>query len=348
MTLEQYLKQYSDGYNHDNAYGEQCVDWFRGYCKLVLEISQPAGVKGAYQFWDNRNTDTSLKANFTAIENTATAIPQYGDVIIWKKALNGEFGHVAICIDKAATTSKFISSDQNWDGKSTQANQLATKPEKITHTYSYVAGFLRPKDQSKINGQTTTESTTMTDDQKARENGKHFLTRIAANINASPKDDFANMDTNGVDNIANEVNTAYKDKNSLATDISAKNLQISELQSDLTTEKSTVTEIQKTLGTQETLITKQVAQISTLTSQLEKKTADVEALQKSSLEDKQVLVATAKDTLDKQAKDYEKKITALELTVNQLKTNINTIEVEKDYSLKELLIKVWEKIWERI
>ncbi len=307
MTLEQYLKQYSDGYNHDATYGEQCVDWFRGYCKFVLEITQPAGVKGAYQFWDNRNSDAVLKANFDAIENTAMAIPQYGDVIIWKKALNGEFGHVAICIDKAATTSKFISSDQNWDGKSTQANQLATKPEKITHTYSYVAGFLRPKDQSKINGQTTTESTTMTDDQKARENGKHFLTRISANINASPKDDFANMDTNGVDNIANEVNTAYNDKNSLATAVNEKE-----------------------------------EEIKSLNTQVEQQKADFEALEKSSLEEKQILIAAAKDTLDKQAADCTKKITDLQLQLSSLATG------EKEYTLKELLTKIWEKIWERI
>lgn len=152
MTLKEFLANYSSGYDHDGAYGEQCVDWFRGYCSKVLEIGQPAGVKGAYQFWDNRDTDTILKNNFTPIANAATNCPQYGDVVIWKKALNGEFGHVAICIDTAATANKFISSDQNWNGQSTSKNKDSTNPTVVTHNYNYVAGWLRPKDQNKISG----------------------------------------------------------------------------------------------------------------------------------------------------------------------------------------------------
>ena len=179
------------------------------------------------------------------------------------------------------------------------------------------------------------ESTTMTDDQKARDNGNKFFANIKGNINAKETpQDLAVWVQNDIDNVSNEINQAYKDKNSLATDISAKNLQISELQSDLAVKEDSVSRC--------------VDEIQRMSKELEKKTADFEALQKSSLEEKQVLVATAKDTLDKQAKDYEKKITALELTITQLKTNINTIEVEKDYSLKELLIKIWEQIWKRI
>ncbi len=74
-------------------------------------------------------------------------------MIVWKKTLNGNFGHVAICVDKSATVNKFVSSDQNWDGKSNASNKASTRPQLITHNYNHVAGFLRPKDQSKITKQ---------------------------------------------------------------------------------------------------------------------------------------------------------------------------------------------------
>jgi hypothetical protein len=215
MTLEQYLKTYAQGYNHDNAFGEQCVDWFRGYCKFVLEIAQPAGVKGAYQFWDNRNSDAILKNNFDAIENTATTIPQYGDVVIWGIKLNGEFGHVAICVDKAATVGKFISSDQNWQGTSTQANQATTAPALVTHNYNYVVGFLRPKNQAKVLGSTSQESTTMT------ESAKKFYQKIKGNIRATGMSDDPNdWDQNTIDNVSKEINDTYSDKASLAAKLS--------------------------------------------------------------------------------------------------------------------------------
>lgn len=166
-----------------------------------------------------------------------------------------------------------------------------------------------------------TESTTM------NEQAKKFFAKIKGNINADVNDDPQNWSQNDIDNVSNEINTTYKDKTGLEKEVKQTNALIS--------------------GYLETVDNKN-REITTLTSQLEKKTADFGALQKSFLEEKQILVATAKETLDKQAKDYEKKITALELTITQLKTNINTIEVEKDYTLKELLIKVWEQIWSKI
>lgn len=63
-----------------------------------------------------------------------------GDVAIWSGTLNGGWGHIAICTGEG-NTSYFYSYDQNWSGKACT---------KVKHTYDHIAGFLRPKNQSKI------------------------------------------------------------------------------------------------------------------------------------------------------------------------------------------------------
>jgi len=159
MTLSEYIAKYRNtGIDYDKAYFFQCVDLFRGYCAEVLRISQPKGVTGAYQFWDNYTTDSALSNNFTRIANTADFTPQEGDVALWKKALNGSYGHVAIC-RSGSTTSVLKTYDQNWNGKA---------EPKITdenHTYSNFYGVLRPKQlptSSQGSGSTgTTERTDM-------------------------------------------------------------------------------------------------------------------------------------------------------------------------------------------
>lgn len=54
--------------------------------------------------------------------------------------MNGGWGHIAICTGEG-NTSYFYSYDQNWSGKACT---------KVKHTYDHIAGFLRPKNQSKI------------------------------------------------------------------------------------------------------------------------------------------------------------------------------------------------------
>jgi len=91
-----------------------------------------------------------------------------------------------------------------------------------------------------------TESTTMTDEQKGRENGNKFFANIKGNINAKETpQDLAVWVQNDIDNVSNEINQCYKDKISLDD------------------EKN-----------------KLENEVTTLTSQLEKKTADFEALEK--------------------------------------------------------------------
>lgn len=91
----------------DGAYAGQCVDLYRQYCKEVLAFPQSPPVRGAADIWD-----TYLKNCFTRYENTPTAVPQKGDVMLWNKNAGGGFGHVAVFISGDAN--KFKSFDQNW------------------------------------------------------------------------------------------------------------------------------------------------------------------------------------------------------------------------------------------
>ena len=141
MTLEQFIKKYlNKGVDFDGRYNAQCVDLFRAYVDEVLGYPQPKGVKGACQLWQNFNNDPNLKNYYQKIPNTASFIPQKGDIAIWKCTIGGGFGHVAICTGKG-NTSWFESFDQNW------------KPQKATlekHNYKNFYGVLRPKKNSAI------------------------------------------------------------------------------------------------------------------------------------------------------------------------------------------------------
>jgi hypothetical protein len=129
--------------DYDKAYGGQCVDLFRFYCKDVLGIEkQPAPVDGAAAFWENKEKDLVLKENFEAIENTPDAIPHYGDVIIWNRNKGKGYGHVAVFIH--GDVNSFTSFDENWP--------TVSKCTETEHDYANVIGWLRPKNQKGING----------------------------------------------------------------------------------------------------------------------------------------------------------------------------------------------------
>lgn len=143
MTYIEFRDKYlGKGIDYDGKYGYQCVDVYRMYCKEVLGVPQSPPVVGAKDIWDNY-----LTKYFTRIENTLTAVPKQGDVIIWSV---GTYGHIGIC--DSANKDSFISFEQNWthlDG--TGVTELRT------HQYKNVLGWLRPIISSDNN---------MTDEQK--------------------------------------------------------------------------------------------------------------------------------------------------------------------------------------
>ena len=132
MTLEQFVEKYNNKkVDFDGAYGGQCVDLYRQYVKECLNFPQSPSVVGAKDIWDSY-----LTSYFTRYNNSPTAVPKKGDIIIWGTKL-GEFGHIAIFLD--GTVTKFNSFDQNYPVGSACHIQ--------SHTYTGVLGWLRAKEQ---------------------------------------------------------------------------------------------------------------------------------------------------------------------------------------------------------
>jgi hypothetical protein len=130
MTTDEFFGKYDGkGIDFDGYYGFQCMDLYRQFVKEVLNLPQSPSVTGAVNVWD-----TFLQDKFDRIDNTITAVPIKGDIIIWSQGV-GQFGHIAICKDGDPV--KFTSFDQNWPVGSLCHFQ--------PHNYTNVLGWLRVK-----------------------------------------------------------------------------------------------------------------------------------------------------------------------------------------------------------
>lgn len=108
------------------------------YLDKVFGI-KPGSWGNAKDYYLNYNNNSTLKANFDRIANTATFVPQKGDICVWGEGL-GEYGHVSIATGDG-NTSKFTSHDLNWGSKYVKL---------VEHNYKGFLGVLRAKDQSKL------------------------------------------------------------------------------------------------------------------------------------------------------------------------------------------------------
>ena len=144
--------------DYDGVAGCQCIDLCKYYLKEVFDLE--SGAWGdAHCWYENYNNIPTLKNNFTRIANTPSFVPKKGDIMVWGSNLSSSgHGHVALC-DGKGDTNYFYSYDNNWTG-----NHDATT--RIKHDYRAVLGVLRPKDQSKINGESKKEDTKKDDTKK--------------------------------------------------------------------------------------------------------------------------------------------------------------------------------------
>lgn len=135
MSPQQYFDTYHDEsllYNtKDPTLRGQCV---QAVCFYVVANGKPV-------LWDDAVywfTMHMFPNDYDYIENTAGAVPQAGDVIIWGSTLpgSGGAGHIAVVLQVLPGTGTFISVDQNWGGKTVH---------KVTHNYDYVVGWIRFK-----------------------------------------------------------------------------------------------------------------------------------------------------------------------------------------------------------
>lgn len=136
MLLEEFVEKYlGKKVDVDGAYGGQCVDLFRQYVEEVLELPQPAPVKGAKLFWEGFDVDKNLYTYWDRISNSPFGVPEPGDCVIWNGNAGGGYGHVSIFLEGGLMG--FKSFDQNWP-----TLDVCTITD---HNYKNVYGWLRPK-----------------------------------------------------------------------------------------------------------------------------------------------------------------------------------------------------------
>ena len=88
MTLKRFIVTYNGKkVDFDNAYGYQCVDLFRQYCKDVLNVEQCPSVEGAKDLFEKHG---SLK------QTTGSYAP--GDVLIYDATKSNPYGHVCMLV----------------------------------------------------------------------------------------------------------------------------------------------------------------------------------------------------------------------------------------------------------
>ena len=137
MTFDEFIKKnLGKGLDYDGVWSGQCVDLYRFYVRDVLGFEQSVPVGGAADIWH-----TAQEKYYNFIKNTALAVPQKGDIVIWNRNVGGGFGHVAIFIK--GDVNSFTSLDQNWP--------TLNKVTKTWHNYNNVIGWLRPKGKNMSN-----------------------------------------------------------------------------------------------------------------------------------------------------------------------------------------------------
>lgn len=185
MTYDKFIKKHKGkACDTDGVAGAQCVDLAVAYMDEVFNSGIRNFFYDAHHFFDLFNSNSWLKKNFTRIANTPDFVPKKGDIAVWKSSLSsGGWGHIAICTGEG-NTNYFYSYDQNWTGKHDPCT-------KVKHDYNHFAGVLRPKDQTKITGNTTAFKTgnyTLTTNVKVRTGaGKSYSQKLRSKLTADGK-----------------------------------------------------------------------------------------------------------------------------------------------------------------
>ena len=99
MYFEQFMTRYcGKKVDFDGAYGAQCVDLFRQYCRDVLDIPHTGAVEGAKDLYEKYSSLPLEKKYFT--KRAKNTVPLYGTVAVWGGTEKNKYGHVAIVIAK--------------------------------------------------------------------------------------------------------------------------------------------------------------------------------------------------------------------------------------------------------
>lgn len=123
MDLIEFTNKYhGKKIDFDGAYGAQCVDLFRQYCKDVLRAGHTGAVEGAKDLFLKYSELPSECKYFDRISGTT---PRMGDVCVWDATDKNKYGHVAICLGFDENTEMAVVFEQ--DGFKKDGARLAKR-----------------------------------------------------------------------------------------------------------------------------------------------------------------------------------------------------------------------------
>lgn len=104
MKLDEFINKYiNTKVDFDNAFGAQCVDLFRQYCKDVLNIPHTGAVEGAKDLflkWERMPLEKKYFKKIPVNKAYNDIEMEFGDIVVWDETPNNKYGHVAILISK--------------------------------------------------------------------------------------------------------------------------------------------------------------------------------------------------------------------------------------------------------
>ena len=112
MTFAEFVKKYNgQKVDFDGAYGAQCVDLFRQYCKDVLGIGHTGAVEGAKDLFLNYEKLPEEKKHFFQVKERLGTYYKAGDVLVWNATKTNRYGHVALLL--CEMSGDFVVFEQN-------------------------------------------------------------------------------------------------------------------------------------------------------------------------------------------------------------------------------------------
>ena len=106
MKLDEFINKYiNTKIDFDNAFGAQCVDLFRQYCKDVLNIPHTGAVEGAKDIFLNYD---KLPLEQKYFKKYSTNSPKPADVIIWNETKTNKYGHIAIVVSNLSNNKVLV------------------------------------------------------------------------------------------------------------------------------------------------------------------------------------------------------------------------------------------------
>ena len=96
LRFDEFINKYiNTKVDFDNAFGAQCVDLFRQYCKDVLNIPHTGAVESAKDIFLNYD---KLPLEQKYFKKYSTNNPKPADIIIWNETKTNKYGHIAIVV----------------------------------------------------------------------------------------------------------------------------------------------------------------------------------------------------------------------------------------------------------